>query len=235
MAGSQATNTGPRLIVEPLAPHHDRAAFSCGIQELDTYLLRFARQNDKRDVSRPFVVVPSGSSSEIMGYYTLSNYAIVCSALPPELAKGLPSRISLPGTLLGRLAIDERYQSQGLGKKLLWYALRAALRAAHTSASLGVAVDAMTDDLVPFYQKRGFIELLDKPRHLLMPINRIRTLFPEEAEGLPDIRAIIQVTVAASEILEELSMSPLSGHTLTLIGELQSRLDTLLGPRGNPE
>jgi len=74
------------------------------------------------------------------------------------------------------------------------HALRAALRAAHRVASIGVAVDALNDELVTFYTKPklGFVVLLDRPRHLLMPMSRVRAMFPSEAAGLQDVSDLIE-------------------------------------------
>jgi len=52
--------------------------------------------------------------------------------------------------------------------------------------------DALNDDLTPFYERYGFIKLPDKPRHLLAPINRIASLFPEEAAGMEDMQTTLQ-------------------------------------------
>ncbi len=234
MSQEYAPTSTPRLTVEPLASHHDRAAFSCGVPELDNYILRFAAQQDKRDISRTLVAVPAKGSDEIMGYYTLSNYGLEFASLPQNLSKKLPSSIVLPATLLGRLAIDERHQSQGLGKKLLLHALREALRATHQSASLGVVVDAMTDDLVGFYQKRGFVAMPDKPRHLIVPISTLRVMFPGDAKGLPNTDEILDQAAEAAALMEELStvlqtMSPaaLGDHTLQRVSDLRHRLEAL--------
>lgn len=178
-------------------PRHDRAAFSCGTPELDTYIHRYAGQDRRRDLAQCFVLLPRAGSAEIMGYYTLSGYAIEVTALPAELAGRLPSAILLPATLLGRMAIDKRRHGQGYGTLLLLHALRAALRASRQVASTGVVVDALTDDLIPFYARHGFVALSDRPRHLLAPMNRLRAMFPAEATGLADISDLI--TGAASD------------------------------------
>lgn len=183
---------GRRLVVTPLAPQHDRAAFSCGVPELDDYLRRFALQQDRRDIARPFVASPVEDNQRIVGYYTLSNYTLTFDALPEDLAKGLPRKLPLPATLLGRLAVSVDAQGQRLGQRLLLHALRRALRTTRETASLGVVVDAMTDDLVAFYEKVGFVALHDAPRRLIVPISAMRLMFPEEARALPDAAAMIE-------------------------------------------
>jgi GNAT superfamily N-acetyltransferase len=182
---------GPRLIVEPLGRHHDRAAFSCGAAELDNYLRRQASQDDKRDLSRTFVLIAGENRAEVLGYYTLSSYSITFAALPLELGKHLPSAVLLPATLLGRLAIHESWQGRNLGTMLLYHAMRQALRATRMVASIGIVVDAMNDDLVTFYARNGFVPLRDKPRHLIAPISRIQRIYPEDALALPGVEDIL--------------------------------------------
>jgi ribosomal protein S18 acetylase RimI-like enzyme len=109
----------------------------------------------------------------------------------------------LPATLLGRLATHTSQQGRGLGTQLLLHAMRTVLHATRFVASIGVVVDAMNEGLVAFYERNGFVPLLDKPRHLIAPISRIRALFPAEAAVLPDVAEIFQ-RIQAKEALDEL-------------------------------
>ncbi len=160
--------------VQPLGKHHDRAAFDCGHPVLNEWLRQRAGQFDRRDLSRTFVAVVSGTSP-VVGYYALANHRIVYEALPAEQAKGLP-KIDVPVVLLGRLAVDRSMQGQGLGAFLLIDALR---RVVHISQHVGVRaveVDAIDAAARRFYLKFGFLPLLDDPHHLLLPIDAIRKL-----------------------------------------------------------
>lgn len=157
----------------------------CGIPELDHYLQHQASQDYKRSLSQTFVLTVAANDADILGYYTLSSYSIAVAALPPDLRKHLPPNRPLPTTLLGRFAIHASQQGRGLGTLLLYHAMRRALRATKAIASFGIVVDAMNDAVVPFYRDSGFIELQDKPRHLIAPISHLRALFPEDAAAMP--------------------------------------------------
>ena len=61
----------PSLVIEPLGPHHDRAAFSCGEPALDGYLQRQASQDIRRRVAQLFVAL-GAAPGQIAGYYSLS-------------------------------------------------------------------------------------------------------------------------------------------------------------------
>lgn len=192
--GNDPESDRTHVKVEQLAAYHNRAAFSCGTPELDDYIRRYARQNARRDLSQCFVLVSQAGDPDVMGYSTLSGYTVETTALPPPLAQRLPPNLLLPATLLGRMAVDMRYQGQGYGEKLVLHALRVALRAAHRVASIGVAVDALNDEVVTFYTKPklGFVVLLDRPRHLLIPMSRVRAMFPTEATGLEAVSDLIE-------------------------------------------
>ena len=97
---------------EPLADQ-DRASFSCGVPELDRYLHAQARQDAKRKVAAPFVMIDE--AGELVGYYTLSAYSIQVVELPPGMAKKLPKYPLLSATLLGRLADCQSPRGQKLG------------------------------------------------------------------------------------------------------------------------
>lgn len=161
--------------VEPLGKHHDRAAFSCGNDELDRYFREQATQDQRRSVSAAYVLIDI-STEMIAGYYTLSATAIEPRGLPPGTFRRLPSYPTLPATLLGRLARDTRYRGGGVGQRLLADALARSLRISQEIASIGVVVDAIDDAARAFYERYGFARLLDDERRLILPIGTIERL-----------------------------------------------------------
>ena len=167
--------TAARYRFEPLGRPHDRAAFSCGVPDLDRYFQRQARQDVQRHVAAVFVL-QDGAEERIAGYYTLSATAIGLTDLPDDLARRLPRYPDLPAVLLGRLAVDSRYQGQGLGEILLMDALARALTQSQQIAALAVIVDAKDEAAVGFYQRYGFQQLVDQPRRLFLPMQTIAAL-----------------------------------------------------------
>ena len=167
--------TAARYQFEPLDRHHDRAAFSCGVPELDRYLQRQARQDVQRHVAAVFVLL-DGEEGKIAGYYTLSATVIGLSDLLDDLARRLPRYPDLPAVLLGRLAVDSHYQGQRLGEVLLMDALTRALTQSQQIAALAVIVDAKNEAAVGFYQRYGFQQLVGQPRRLFFPMQTIAAL-----------------------------------------------------------
>ena len=80
----------PRILIEPLQDHHDRAAFSCEQESLGRYLREQAAQEIKKRVAAVYVLTPDGKT--IAGYYTLSQYAIEAGQLPLFPARPTLSR-----------------------------------------------------------------------------------------------------------------------------------------------
>jgi ribosomal protein S18 acetylase RimI-like enzyme len=167
----------PAVTFEPLGSGHDRAAFSSSNLALNDYLRRQAGQDLRKRVAAPFVMTPDGRT--IAGYYTLSQYAVDIDGLPEEVAQKLPKYPDVPATLIGRLAVDDRFRGQRLGEKLLMDALRRCLDTSRQVASAVVVVDAKDEDAVSFYKKYGFMELPGVARRLLLPMRTVAEMFNE--------------------------------------------------------
>jgi predicted GNAT family N-acyltransferase len=165
----------PRFIIEPLGPRHDRVAFCCGVEILDTYLQKRAGQDFRKRAAVPFVITPDGKT--IAGYYTLSQFAVRLDAVPHEISKELPKYPVVPATLLGRLAVGTAFRGQGLGALLLMDALYRSLQHSKELASAGIVVDAKDPAALAFYKKYGFLELPSVERRLFLPMGTVEHLF----------------------------------------------------------
>jgi GNAT superfamily N-acetyltransferase len=153
--------------IEPLAPEHDRSLFSSGSEALDRYFRVQASQDTKRRIATCFVAV-SVTHGDVAGYYTLTATGVALDAMPPASVKKLPRYPVVPAVLLGRLAVESRYQGHGLGGILLSDALMRSAR-----AELGVfamVVDAKDEAARRFYEHYGFTSLPGEARRLCLPI-----------------------------------------------------------------
>lgn len=161
-------------IMEPLNAQHNRSNFDCGVEALNKYLKQQASQDMRRRIAAMFVLVDQDSNC-IAGYYTLAATAIRLTELPPDISKKLPKYPLVPATLLGRLAVEQRYQGQGLGSFLLMDALRRSLN--NEIASMAVVVDAKDDKALNFYEHHQFITLDKQSQRLYLPMTVIAKLF----------------------------------------------------------
>ena len=161
------------LVIEPLGKQHNRAAFSCGVADLDDYLKRRAGQDVRRRIARVFVCT-EGGSDVVLGFYTLSALSIDVSSLPEDQARKLP-RHPVPAALIGRLAVDRSAQGRGLGRLLVTDAIQRTLGASEQVAIHAVVVDAKNEAARRFYQAYGFLSLPDQPMRLFLPLRSIPT------------------------------------------------------------
>ncbi|MEQ6119577.1 GNAT family N-acetyltransferase [Reichenbachiella sp. MALMAid0571] len=163
-------------LTEVLNSSHRKKEFCCGKGLLDNYFQKQANQDIKRKLSACFVLNDE-ETDLIKGYYTLANNSIPLILIPERFQKKLPkSYNSIPTTLLGRLAIDNRFQGKGIGKLLLVDALRRSYEISKSVGSFAVVVDPIDDEAEQFYDKYGFIKLPDSGK-MFLPMNTIKTLF----------------------------------------------------------
>ena len=155
---------------------HNRSAFCCGKDSLDSYIKKQASQDMSKRVATVFVLVDF-PQTDIIAYYTLSSYVVELAQLEESFAKRLPRYPLLPATLLGRLAIDRNYRSQHLGELLLINALERALGATSQVASLAVVAEALDEQAVTFYQKYGFQVFKEHSMKLYLPMKTVEELY----------------------------------------------------------
>jgi GNAT superfamily N-acetyltransferase len=162
--------------VEALNQDHNRRRFSCGDPHLDDYLQRFARQHAVSNVSRTYV---ANQGDVILGYYSLAMSAISKAQLPERYLTRFPN-FPLPVARLARLAVDTRFQSQGLGELLLADALYRCHRLAGEIGMVGVIVDAKHEKAKAYYQRFEFESLPESPLTLWLPTPAIAELFGDQ-------------------------------------------------------
>lgn len=156
---------------------HDRSAFSCGEGSLDEFLKKYATQNAKTGIAKTFVATrpPDPPGTHVIGYYSISSGHVEFDVIPDDLNRRLP-RYPIPIVHLGRLAVDESMQGQGLGEYLLIDAMRRIVAASDVVGIHAIEVKALHDRAKSFYLKYGFCELRDDDLRLFIPLNTVRKL-----------------------------------------------------------
>lgn len=160
----------------PLEKKHKRQEFDCGNDQLNQYLRRYARQNDAKGINKTFVAIQPDTPLVINGYYTISSSLIEFSLLPEENRQKLPA-YPVPAALIGRLAVDNFCQGQGLGTELLVNALFRIVKASEEIGIYAVRVDAINDKAKQFYLKHEFIPFIDNSLSLFLPLQTIKQEF----------------------------------------------------------
>src|ERR1700758_3992031 len=126
---------------EKLTAKQDVSAFKSGEPTLDDWLKRRALANEESGASRTYVVC---SGNRVIGYYALANGAIAHNEVPGRVRRNMPEPI--PVMVIGRLALDEAYQGQGLGAALLRDAILRILQAAEIAGIRAILVHAISED-----------------------------------------------------------------------------------------
>ncbi len=160
--------------IEALAEKHERERFCSGQIALDEYLQKYAGQHTRKNVGRTFVAVPTGEKL-VLGYYTLSGSSVAFEHAPEGLQKKLP-RYPIPAALLGKLAVDQRVQGQGLGEFLLIDALHRIVGIADQLGLFAVEVHALDSSAMRFYAKYGFQSFQDQKLHMFLPLATVKQL-----------------------------------------------------------
>lgn len=148
-----------------LTVEHDLADFDSGEGLLDSWLRDRALANMEMAASRTYVICPPDSLN-VVGYYTLCMGQILNQEVTDSMRRNMPRQI--PAVILGRLAIDQRWQGKGLGKALLLDAVQRSVRAAKEVSARLLIVHAISQAATEFYLHHGFVRLpLESPTFAL--------------------------------------------------------------------
>jgi predicted N-acetyltransferase YhbS len=158
---------------QPLASHHRIEGFDSGTPSLDQWLKQRARKNQVMGASRTFVVC---DSNVVVGFYCLSTSGLVHGRATGKLRRNMPDPI--PVVVMGRLAIDARYQGKGLGRALIVDAIRRVVHAADSVGIAGVVVHALDGQAKAFYERIGFIASAHEPLTLMASLPFLKDLLP---------------------------------------------------------
>ena len=174
------------FIIEPFDPaKHDRAAFSCGIAQVDNYFQKTANKLAQADNVRLFVMTaPDG---KVIGFYAINAHTVQYGELPANFARTRPSHGNIPAAYISMIGRDQSYRGGGYGSDLLVDALRRIARAAE---ALGIAV-VMLDVLdcgdpervarrKALYEGFGFAALPSNSLRMFLPLAAVRALLAAE-------------------------------------------------------
>ncbi len=114
------------LRIEKLRPDHPVAGFSCGQEEPDRFLTRFALVSQLAGAAQTYVAL---AGDAIVGYYSLTVGEVAIGDAADRLKKGL-ARHPVPIMILARLAMNKSAQGRGIGAGLLKDAMLRTIQAA---------------------------------------------------------------------------------------------------------
>jgi hypothetical protein len=161
--------TPPRWHEEPVAKSHDRKSFDCGDDAMNDFLRRFARQSHEQNASKTFCAIDDATPGRILGFYTITPFAVAHADVPTAMTKGLAQH-EVSGFRLARLATDIAVAGQGLGGLLLAAAALRCLRIGVEAGGVLLIIDAKSERAAQWYANYGAQPLQDTPLTLVMPL-----------------------------------------------------------------
>ncbi len=148
---------------ERLTSTHELDDFDSGRPQLDQWLRHHAARDAAENGARAYVVC---QDARVVAFYCLANAAVLHAGAPGRVGRDLPAPI--PVMVLGRLAVDRRFQGQGLGRALLRDAILRALRAGEIAGVRALLAHAKDERARAFYERSGFVRSPFDPLTLML-------------------------------------------------------------------
>jgi GNAT superfamily N-acetyltransferase len=159
----------------PFKPGHEIEDFISPHPELAEWLRRRARGNEDAQGSRCFVAC---EGQRVIGYYALAAGSVERAQASGGLRRNMPDPI--PAIVLGRLAVDTRWQGQGLGADLLQDAVLRAFRASREIGARVLLCHAIDASATAFYLHQGFVESTFDPMMVMLDLKKVETLMIDD-------------------------------------------------------
>lgn len=152
---------------ERISEKHDLENFDCGDSALNDWLKRKSLKNESTNDSRTYVIC---DDQNVIGYYSIATGSIDHAQAPSSLKRNAPNPISV--MILGRLAIDTKWQNRGLGMALLRDAILKTIAISEIACVKALVVHAISSEAKQFYKSNDFI---DSPAELtlMLPVKDI--------------------------------------------------------------
>lgn len=179
----QIDSADARLSVpEKLNLSHDLSQFQCGEPALDEWLRRRALPNEQSGASRTYVI---SAGRRVVGYYALASGAVAHANAPGRVRRNMPDPI--PVMVIGRLAMDVKFQGRGLGPALLRDAILRTLQAAEIAGIRAILVHAISERAKLFYEKCGFSASPIDPMTLMVTVKEAAKMFATPTDPATEI------------------------------------------------
>jgi GNAT superfamily N-acetyltransferase len=169
----------PEFVIEKLRREHDPREFDCGNTTLNDWLRKYSWTNQQADSAKTYVAL---SGNRIAGYYALTTGSVHKHESPERVAKGLANH-PIGIVLLARLAVDTGQHGKGLGKALLFDALKRVEEAADIVGVRAVMVHAIDDAARRFYTHFEFEPSPIDPFQLLLLLKDLRRAIKRGADA----------------------------------------------------
>lgn len=138
-----------------LEKSHSVGGFDCGVESLNFWLERHAKDAGAVGSARTFVVLDTHSGDRVVGFYALAVASVTHGEATTRTAMGMPKH-DIPAVLLARLAVDEAVKGNGIGAFLVRDAMQRVLAVSESAGVRLMLVHALDENAQQFYKRFGF-------------------------------------------------------------------------------
>ena len=167
-----------KIRIELLGDPQHLEEFDCGEQEVNRGIERCCEWHVKYRNRVFCAFVPDFDFA--IGFYCLGISAHESKYLDDKIVSTSGARAFVPFIYLHYLGIQLEYQNKGIGTLLLLNALERCAITIKNIGIYGVALHALTTRSADLYDKYGFREHKDSPKHpfMILPAQSVIDLFP---------------------------------------------------------
>lgn len=152
---------------------HSIDGFTSREPQLDDWLRRKALSNESSGACRTYVVT---DSERVIGFYCLATGAVAHVHATSRVRRNMPDPI--PVVIVGRMAVDQKYERKGIGKGLIRDAIIRTIGAAEVVGVRAILIHAKSEDAKRFYvEKCGLRSCPVDPMTLMATLADARAAF----------------------------------------------------------
>jgi len=146
--------------------------FNCGNADLDEFLKNDALPFQKQLLGVTYVFTDDKSNNQVVCFFTISNDGLRVDTLynsaKKKVNKSIPHPKHMrvyPAVKIGRLGVDEKYHSKGIGTDLMDFIKKWFTDGGNKTGCKFLLVDAYNDEnVLKYYERNGFVYLMNPDR-----------------------------------------------------------------------
>ncbi len=141
------------LAPEMLRADHPIGIFNSRSAELNAWFVKRSLHNAAHGYSKTYVVC-TADGSKVVGYYCLASGGVKRVLAVKKMQRNAPDPI--PVMVLGRLAVDQRWERQGIGEGMLREAILRSHQVGQIAGVAALLAHCLDEQAKSFYHKSGF-------------------------------------------------------------------------------
>jgi|ERR1700687_4779405 len=130
-----------------------RKAFSCGKQNIDNFLFHSAPDQHKKSHCRVYYAIHDGA---LAGFYSLAAASRNADLISQQAIEYFERISHAPCIYLGMIGVQEKWQANGIGKKLMIHAMETTVQVAELVGIYALILQAADAEIGRRYKKWGF-------------------------------------------------------------------------------